>query len=421
MPNAHTENFNGLPDDLFALAKACSEQGGRALLVGGCVRDRLLGRVNKDLDVEVYGIEVTRLVKLLRRFGPVNEVGRSFGVYKLIVNEREVDVSIPRRDSNIGPGHRGIEVAGDPHMSVSDASRRRDLTINALLYDPLTDELLDPSGGLSDLHQGILRPVDTDTFLEDPLRAVRAVQFAARLGFRAHSDLHRLCEQASLDELPAERIQGEWEKLLLRAQTPSVGFRLARSTDVLQRLFPEIAESNTTAYEKALDALAQGPRDHLTPGQRWALMLGVWLHEHTPAQVEATLDRLWLHRWSGYRLRERALQLIAHWRDPIDSDSDLRWLSTRCELEITLLARWSLTQESSSLSALDRARELRIAREKPKPILLGRHLTDLGYTPGPAMGRLLHAVYTQQLDGTITTLADAKAAVRALRNQKGPA
>lgn len=405
-------DFSHLPRQLLTLAQACAAVGGRALLVGGSVRDRLMGSPANDLDVEVFGLPGDELVPLLRKLGAVNEVGRSFGVYKCKLGNIEIDVSIPRRDSNIGPGHKGIAVVGDPFMTIEEASRRRDLSINAISYDPIQQLLLDPQQGLVDLEARRLHPVDENTFLEDPLRAVRAVQFAARLNFTASPLLLELCRQAPLDELPAERIQGEWEKLLLRANHPSKGFELARSTQIIERLFPEIAPLDDTSVDAALDRLAQGPRQKLGHGPAWALMLGTWLHQAAPDALNATLDRLWLHKWSGYRLRERTLQLVTHWRDPIQTDADLRHLSTHCELEISLLARWALQGSEHTLQQLARARDLKIAKDKPTPFLLGRHLKSLGVSPGPSMGLILKAVYALQLDGHVIDLPSARIAAQ---------
>ena len=139
--------------------------------------------------------------------GPVNAVGKSFGVFKL--NDRsvgEVDVSIPRRDSNAGPGHRGISVEGNPDMTVTEAARRRDLTVNAILYDLQADALVDPFNGQRDLDLRTLRAVDADTFLDDPLRALRVVQFAARLEFEVAPSLLALCERS-----PQELRRTSWE------------------------------------------------------------------------------------------------------------------------------------------------------------------------------------------------------------------
>ncbi len=171
--------------------------------------------------MEVFGLPEDDLERLLRRLGRIDAVGRSFGVYKLRPrgwqDGREIDVAIPRRDSKIGPGHRGIDVVGDPDMSIREAARRRDLTVNAILWDIVADELIDPWNGLSDLRDRVLRAVDEQTFLEDPLRALRVVQFAARLSFAPTERLLQICRSAALDELPAERVRSEWEKLLFKS------------------------------------------------------------------------------------------------------------------------------------------------------------------------------------------------------------
>ena len=166
-----------LPPGLDPLFRACASAGGRALFVGGYVRDLLLGHPNKDVDIEVHHLDVDVLRALLRRLGHVNEVGRSFGVLKLrladrtVVGDHEIDVSLPRRDSREGPGHRGIRATADPHLGVTESARRRDLTINAIAYDPLTDRFEDPFNGRADLEAGLLRAVDDETFGEEIGRA----------------------------------------------------------------------------------------------------------------------------------------------------------------------------------------------------------------------------------------------------------
>ena len=156
------------------MARAAREAGGRALIVGGWVRDRLLGQDSTDIEIEIYGVPAPALRELLARFGRVDAVGEQFTVYKVA----GIDVALPRRDSKTGRGHRGFEVQGDPSMSVEDASRRRDFTVNAILWDPLTEEYLDPVRGRDDLEHRRLRAVDPATFPEDSLRVLRAMQFA---------------------------------------------------------------------------------------------------------------------------------------------------------------------------------------------------------------------------------------------------
>src|ERR671938_838887 len=168
------------PEKVLKLARAVRAAGGRALLVGGCVRDALMGGRPKDWDVEVYGVEPARLRQLLEEFGRVDAVGEAFTVYKV---GSDLDVSLPRRERKAGRGHRAFVIEGDPSMSVEEAARRRDFTINAILEDPLTGELLDPYGGRADLEHKLLRAVSPETFVEDSLRVLRAAQFAARFEF----------------------------------------------------------------------------------------------------------------------------------------------------------------------------------------------------------------------------------------------
>ena len=405
-----------LPDVAGELATRCVAEGGRAYLVGGGVRDHLMGRAFHDWDIEVYGIAADRLIGILRSLGRVNAVGRSFGVFKLRPpgwdKERpEIDVSIPRRDSKVGPGHKGIAVQGDPTMTLAEATRRRDLTINAILYDILTHEIIDPWGGQEDLSGQILRAVDRHTFLEDPLRALRVVQFAARLDFAVDAELVAICRSASLEELPPERIQAEWEKLLMSAR-PAVGLAVARDARILARLFPEVAEYDN---DRALDRLAANQRDALPDaGRRWVAMLATWMHAASAADVTATLDRLGLYRWRGYPLRDRLLEVVAHTEHPSDTDAGLRNLAARAEAGLVLRSRWAITQDSVWLEHLARARSLGIEFSKPEPLLRGRDLQGL-LPPGPRMGEILKAVYQKQLDGDITTRDDALAAATLMR------
>ena len=172
---------------------------------------------------------------LLESFGRVEAVGESFQVYKI----GDIDVSLPRRDSKAGRGHRGFVVTGDPDMSIAEAARRRDFTVNAISWDPLTGEYFDPFDGRRDLERRVLRVVDPDTFGDDSLRVLRGVQFMARFGLTIEASTAALCRQIPLDDLPAERVWGEFEKLLFAPQ-PSLGFALALELGVIAKLFPEL-------------------------------------------------------------------------------------------------------------------------------------------------------------------------------------
>jgi len=441
------------------IAHAVRDAGGRALFVGGWVRDRIMGRPSKDIDIEVFGVPADPLKTLLESVGRVETVGESFQVFKA----GDIDVSLPRRESKSGRGHRGFVVTGDPSMSVQDAARRRDFTINAILWDPLTEEYVDPFNGRQDIANRLLRVVDPATFCDDSLRALRAVQFAARFEFVLDDEARRLCREMPLDDLPAERIWGEIEKLLL-APRPSIGLALALDLGIVVKLFPEL---------KALDGCPQEPEwhpegdvwvhtlqvvdqarrriDDLPRPQQLTMMLGAVCHDlgkpkttkfsdgrirsldHEEQGVEpalSLLDRLNVHTIDGYDVRAQVAGLTAQhlkpgaWykvRDQV-GDGAFRRLAAKVDLE--LLARLAKSdcvgREPGTFDCtamdwfLDRARQLGVEHKPPGPILFGRHLLELGLKPGPRVGEILKTVYEQQMDGTVTTLEQAIESARRL-------
>lgn len=441
------------------LARAVRDAGGRALIVGGWVRDQWLGRDAKDLDVEIYGIPADQLRALLDRFGSVNTVGESFTVYKL----GDLDVSLPRRESKIGRGHKGFRVEGDPALSFADAARRRDFTINAISWDPLIDEVIDPFDGRGDLERRVLRVVDPATFADDSLRVLRALQFAARFELAVDEETKRICRAIPLDDLPHERVWGEIEKLLLRAAKPSIGFTLALELGVVDRLWPELKalvgceqepewhpEGDVWVHTLLVIDQARQRIDGLDRGRAAAIMLGAVCHDlgkpaftifkdgriRSPGHEEggvapatAFLDRLNVHTLDGYDVRRTVLGLTAQHLKPgmfhksptPVSDGAFRRLAQKVDLE--LLARLAKadclgrtgTFDCSAMDwFLERARALGVEHAPPAPLLLGRHLVALGVTPGPEIGRLLKLVYERQLDGEIVTVEDGIAAAKTL-------
>jgi tRNA nucleotidyltransferase (CCA-adding enzyme) len=445
------------------LARAVRGAGGRALVVGGWVRDRLLGRTSKDLDIEVYGIPTDRLLPLLQRLGRVDTVGESFTVYKL----ENIDVSLPRRESKTGRGHKGFTVEGDPNLSYREAARRRDFTVNAISQDPLTDELIDPFNGRGDLEVRVLKAVDPVTFVEDSLRVLRAIQFAARFELTLDAQTKALCRSLPLDDLPSERIWGEFEKLLLQAGRPSLGFVLALELGVVERLLPEMhaligcqqeyewhPEGDVWVHTLMVIDEARRRIDGLDRGPAAAMMLGAVCHDlgkpsttafsdgrirsmgHEEAGVApatALLDRLNVHTLDGYDVRAAVLGLVAHHLKPSAfkkaatpvSDGAFRRLALKVDLE--LLARFAKADchgraGSFDCSAMDwfieRARSLGVEHAAPKPIVLGRHLIELGVAPGPRMGEILRTIYELQLDGHVTTLDAGLAAAKTVIGQE---
>lgn len=228
----------GAEGDALRVARTVREAGGRALIVGGYVRDRMLrGESEGEPDLEVFGLPARQLERALRPLGRVHRVGRSFPVLR--IGGMAVEVALPRRESKTGPGHLGFEVAADPGMTFPEAARRRDLSLNAMGLDPLTGELLDPYRGAEALAAGQMRATDAVKFPEDPLRGLRVAAFASRFRFEADADLARLCSELDLSELSAERIYDELGKIL-RGEEPSRGLRFLAVTDLL-RFFPELA------------------------------------------------------------------------------------------------------------------------------------------------------------------------------------
>ncbi|MEQ1908375.1 MAG: polynucleotide adenylyltransferase [Vicinamibacterales bacterium] len=449
----------GIDPRALEIARTVALEGARALIVGGWVRDRLLARESKDIDIEVFGIEADRLRTILEGLGRVETVGESFQVYKF----GDIDVSLPRRESKAGRGHRGFTIVGDPTMSIAEAARRRDFTINAIAFDPLTGEFLDPFNGRADLQRRLLRIVDPGTFGDDSLRALRAVQFAARFDLTLDQETRDLCRTMSLDDLPAERIWGEIEKML-DAPRPSIGLALMLDLGIVERLFPELhalvgcvqepewhPEGDVWVHTLQVVDQARTRVDDLPRPQRLAVMLGAVCHdfgkpattafsdgrmrsidheEQGVAPATRFLDRLNVHSFEGYDVRAQVLGMTAQHLKPgmwfktkdVVGDGAFRRLAQKVDLE--LLARLAkadcLGREPGEFNCqamdwfLERARALGVEHRPPEPILLGRHLIELGVKPGPRMGEILKAVYEQQMDGTVSTLEDAVAAARAL-------
>lgn len=421
------------------IAAAVARAGGRALLVGGCVRDSLLGREAKDLDLEVFGLSLERLRDLLADFGEVIEVGRSFGVLR--VKGLELDVSLPRRDSKVALGHKGFSVRLDPGLDFAQAARRRDLTMNSIGLDPLSGELLDPHGGRRDMERRVLRATDPAHFSEDPLRGLRVAQFAARFEMRPDAELLALLAALDLGELSAERVLGELEKLLLKSRRPSLGFEVLRESGLL-RFFPEVA---------ALVGVPQDPEWH-PEGDVWvhtlmvldeaallrgggdeeldlALMFGALCHDfgkpaattiddhgrvRSPAHDTGGLEptqRFLARLRAGHELSQRVLALVEHHLAPIGfvkqgaSARAYRRLARKLAaagLDFELLVRLAsadhfgrTTPEALARSFeqaelfLARARELAIADAAPRDVVLGRHLLARGLHPGPQFGIIL--------------------------------
>jgi tRNA nucleotidyltransferase (CCA-adding enzyme) len=452
-----------IPEKILELAGAINDAGGRALLVGGCIRDMLMGTQPKDWDLEVYLLEPAKLREILDRFPPVNVVGEAFTVYKL---GRDLDVSLPRRERKSGRGHRAFVIEGDATMTVAEATRRRDFTVNAILKDPLTGELIDRFGGQEDIQKRILRAVSPETFPEDSLRVLRAAQFASRFEFDVDPDTVALCRAIDLSDLPQERIWGEMEKLLLGARRPSVGVEWLRKLGALDQLFPEIKslqevpqdpdwhpEGDVYVHTLLVVDRARELIDDLPYAKQVTVMLAAAAHDfgkpatteflegrwrsrgHEEAGVAPTtsfLDRLNIHTLDGYDVRAQVIALVREHLKPGEfhkkreevGDGAFRRLARKCELDLLYRvaradslgrnAEWVPREKWYDAEAqewfIERAKDLAVEQHAPAPLLMGRHLLEMGLKPGPGIGEITKAVYEMQLDGRVRTLEEARAA-----------
>ncbi len=446
-----------IPEELIRILEGASELG-RAYLVGGCVRDALLGVPCKDWDVEVYGIGCDELVSALGKWGRADLVGRSFGVIKLTVAGGETfDFAIPRRDSKVAPGHKGFEIEFDPDITPEEAASRRDFTINALMYDLRNDEILDFFGGRKDLENRVLRHAGA-AFVEDPLRTLRGMQFAARFDLAPAPETVTLCRsiKGGFHELAKERLREEWFKWAAKSVRPSAGLLFLEQTQWVEH-FPEIGALRSTPQDPewhpegdvfahtchCCDALARLPEwNGLGEESRIVYMLGTLCHDF--GKPETTHEKLrdgrmrivspghagvgvdvaetFLSRIDApLEIRRRVRPLVQNHMAHLDtiSDRSVRRLAKRMHPETIeglglVIAADHMGRPPKPAEApmtlmtlREKARELDLEQAAPKPVLLGRHLLDRGMKPGPEMGALLERAFEAQLDGAFSELTGA--------------
>lgn len=426
--------------------------GGRPLLVGGCVRDMLLGSTPKDLDIETYGLESQRLIEILGQAFTIDLVGQAFGVIKL--HHYPIDVSLPRRESKIGLGHRGFQILSDPWMTPEEAAARRDYTINAIAIDPATEEIIDPFGGQQDLAARILRHT-TERFTEDPLRVLRGMQLVSRFLLTPHPDTVALCRQL-LPEYPAlaqERIWGEWEKWASRGVKPSLGLRFLADTGWLAA-YPELAALQGCPQDPdwhpegdvwihtllATDEAARiAERDGLRGKERAVLILAALCHDlgkppttafvdghirsrgHTertdiveqflarlgpPKELIPRVAALMRYHLAHTRFEGSARQVRRLARGLEEAGESIQMLARLVEADASGRPPRPKGRPAEMEQMLKLAEQLALAEQGPRPILLGRHLLPLGIPPGPRMGEILKAAYEAQLDGAFQTVEE---------------
>jgi tRNA nucleotidyltransferase (CCA-adding enzyme) len=429
---------------------AIQAAGGRPLIVGGAVRDALMGAEVNEFDIEVYDLPIDQLSELLVGFGRVDAVGRSFGILKLRTpTGHELDIALPRRESKIGAGHRGFLAAPDPTMTPREAAARRDFTWNALAITP-EGQLLDFFGGAADLSAGIIRHT-TAAFAEDPLRVLRAMQFAARFDMRLAPATAALCRTLLPEAatLATERIWGEWQKWARQGRKPAAGLRVLAETGWLT-LYPELEKLIGCPQDSAwhpegdvwihtlhvVDAAAEiAEREQLGDDQRALLLFAALCHDlgkpatttigangrigspkHAQAGVEPTaalLRRIGCPRALIAQVAPLVREHMAHIGMQV-SDRTVRRLALR--LTPATITQWGrlveadhsgrppLLPSNPGAEIVALAEQLNVSTGRPTPILQGRDLLAIGMPPGPALGAALERAYHAQIDGAFDSI-----------------
>ena len=440
-------------------AKTVSLNKGRAYYVGGTVRDSIMGTDVKDVDIEVHGIEAPALRRIVdSHFKDIEEIGEAFGVLHTVIEGINVDVSLPRRDSKTGPGHKGFDVNVDPNMSPEDALKRRDFTVNALLKDVLTGGIIDPFGGKKDIDARILRVVDEDTFAQDPLRVLRAVQLAGRFEFTVEDNTIELLKQTAgtLKELSLDRHREEWRKLFLKASKPSIGLELARlvgvfdNSPIIEALLNTVQdpewhpEGDVWTHTKWVcdEAALICEREGIEGDERLTVVLGALCHDLGKPETTQEIDgRIRSHghshaglKHTGPLLRTLGLSkyedsvkpIVLHHLEPYQlykqrdmksapGDGAFRSLARR--MRPSNLAMLSYVSESDmagrgpySKQFLDvkkpesmvwfrnRAHELQVRDTHPPDVIGGNELIAFGMNPGPSFGLIVKAANILQDD-----------------------
>lgn len=420
------------------LALKVENAGGRAFYVGGCVRDKALGCQNKDIDIEVHGISEEELEKILSEFGNIKFFGSSFGVYS--ISGINADISLPRSERKIGNGHRDFEIVVDPFIDTKEAARRRDFTINAIMEDILTGEIIDPFNGSSDMCAGIIKHVDDKTFIEDPLRVLRAAQFSARFDFKIAPETIELCKTIDLSALSSERIEIEMKKALLKSKKPSKFFESLREMNQLGYWFKELEQ---------LIGLEQNPKYH-PEGDAWthtmivldnvakfrnevsdAYSFTLFALMHDLGKIETTeiingKIHSYNHEVVGVEIAERLLERVCHEKKvknyvlksiPLhmrpsmlfDSKSKIKKTNKLFDeaVEPKDLIYFSLCDkhvETSKKEELEKKEflfeRLRVYEETmEQPYIAGKDLLELGFKSGVELGKMLELAHKLRLAG----------------------
>lgn len=415
-------------------------RGARVYAVGGAVRDVILQLPIHDLDIEVHGITSDQLESSLASFGSVHYDGKSFGVFR--IDSLPIDWALPRKDSR---GRKPV-VEVDPCMGITQALKRRDLTMNAMAVDLATGELIDPFGAQHDIENKILATPDKDFFIQDPLRFYRVMHFIARFEMQPNNELNSICENMSIHDISIERIHGEFDKLFMLSKRPSLGLRWLKDRDRIKEVMPELAATINIPQEyewhpegdvfehsmQALDAAVTRPVD-----DKKIVIYAALCHDLGKVTTTKIKDSRWRsfnHEAAGVAPARALCKRITGNKKVIDLVALLvrhhmapgQFISQRAtpkaykklarilapDLNLHILSQLAYADKSGrnpegfrplqvQLPAIDefikRADEYGVLYEPEKPLITGSDLIPLGLQ-GPALGKVLSKAYEYQIE-----------------------
>lgn len=458
-----------ISDSMRSIIEHLRVLGNKAVVIGGAVRDALLGIEPKDIDLEIYGIPYNALEEFLSRYGKVDLVGKSFGIIKFRPDgeDQSYDISIPRRENKVGVGHRDFEATLDPFMSMKEAATRRDFTFNALAYDPIENKIYDYFGGVNDLKNKIIRHT-SEAFKEDALRILRCFGFQARFGFEVHPDtiqaMKEILATGEFEALPKERVFEEWMKWLEKGIRHDQIFKFMRDTGLVE-YYPELnalketqqdkiyhpegdVEIHTTLCLSVMDKIIE--REKITGEEKAILVMALLLHDiGKPATTEEQMKngRMTItshgHEALGASMAKEFLSRIGFHESLITPIANIvadhlagvnimaikdnrgrvkavkklsRRLNPATIKQLTYImeadhnGRGSDTykEPTGSKEILAIASEINVQDKPYQYILMGRHLIEAGLEPSPEFGQILRRSYEAQENGEFQDLEGAK-------------
>jgi tRNA nucleotidyltransferase (CCA-adding enzyme) len=412
-----------IPQVLLDISLEIQKQGGQAYLVGGLVRDRLMGIwTSKDYDIEVHRIEADKLEELLKKYGKVSKVGKAFGILLMKIKGMQVDFSLPRSEVKTGSGHKGFEICTDPYLGFEKAAFRRDFTLNAIGLSVPQGEIEDPYSGVVDLKNKTLKHVSS-AFGEDPLRALRAVQMIARFGLVVAPETVNICAEQDLSELAVERFDEEFKKLWLRSERPSLGLVWISKME-LQRFFPELVCESEVVQQSLyvlVDKIA-GLSKGLPDKERI-----VWAWSSLGAVIGADSLKSLLKRFTkdkkmidSVMLRCGALNEIMSLQIETLADGEVRRLGIAYPINERLILAGAAYESMNGnwlefklgQAIVKKAKELGCFDKCPIAWVQGRDLMKLGMKPCKEMGVILKDIFEKQLDGDFLNVGEACAWIR---------